>query len=199
MEQANQILKTYKIPVALSLVGLVLIIGGVFTSGLLKPTNFSKTNLPKQSIVSADGITQIKVDISGAIRTPGVLSLASNSRVDDVIKAAGGFSNQANLDYVSKHINLSQKVTDGNKIYIPFEGEQLAVVATSVNNVQQQGGKIGINSATSSELDTLPGIGPTTAGKIIAGRPYSDISDLQSKKIVTNSVFIKIKDLIDTN
>lgn len=188
MEKINQLLNEYKIPIGLSLVGLVLIIGGIFSSGILnKPKQY-----PKESLVDQKPNT-IKVDISGAVVKPGVYSIPLGSRVEDIIKASGGFDQRSNKEYISKSLNLSQKISDGQKIYVPFEGETVGGVAGA------QSSKIGLNSATQSQLEALPGIGPATALKIIAGRPFADVNELISKKVVSRAVFEKIKDLVDIN
>lgn len=201
MNRLNDLLNQYKIPIALSFVGLILIIGGIFSSGLFKTQTkavLSAKDFPKESIVkSAD----FKVDISGAVNDPGVYEIISGERVEDLIKKAGGFSASASAEYISKSLNLSQKLSDGMKIYVPFEGESGGFVKGGggvISGVTTQT-KVGINSATLSELDTLPGVGPVTAQKIIDGRPYGEVNDLIIKKVVSKSVFEKIKDLVDLN
>lgn len=206
MESVSSKLGEYKIPILLSLVGAVLIIGGIFSSNLLSPkvstTKSSALDSKyKASLVSASSNpSQIKVDISGAVLLPGVKSLAANSRVEDLIKEAGGFNASASAEYISKSLNLSQKVSDGQKFYIPFQGEAFSQSLTSQGQVAGVStAKIGINSATQAQLESLPGVGPATAQKIISKRPYQDLSDLTAKKAVSKSVFDKIKDLIDLN
>lgn len=134
----------------------------------------------------------IVVDISGAVEKPGVYDLSSEARVSDVIEAAGGVSEDADSVYIAKNINLAQKVTDGQKLYIPFASEQ----AQSTEVLGQETGRVSINTANSAALETLPGIGPVTAEKIIKNRPYSSVDDLLSKKSVGPSVFADIKELV---
>lgn len=177
----------FKIPIGLSLVGIVLIIGGLVASGLTKP----KIEYPKESIVS--GQKQISVDVSGAVVNPGVYQLEENSRVEDAVLAAGGFSENANGEYISRNLNMALKLSDGMKIYVPFVGEQYSGGVSSVAGVKTQ---ININTATQAELEALPGIGPVTAAKVISGRPYSKIEDLLTLKIVSKKVFDQIKDSI---
>ena len=181
-------LEKFKLPIALSFLGLVLIIGGIFASGLTKqkPKDF-----PKESLVQAQ--KTISVDVSGAVKNPGVYQLTEGVRIEDAIKAAGGFSQTANQEYISKSLNLAQKLSDGGKVYVPSEGEQ---VSSSVNS-QVAGvstNQVNINTATESELDSLAGVGPVTASKIISGRPYQSIEELTSKKVISKAVFDKIKD-----
>ena len=195
MEGLNEKLDQLKVPIGLSLVGLVLIIGGTVSSGLLKKSK----EFPKESIVR-ESSSLIKVDISGAVQKPGVYSLSTNSRVEELIKKAGGFVASASSEYISKSLNLSQKISDGQKFYIPFEGEPAPVGAgqglvAGASTVS----KIGLNSGTQIQLESLPGIGPATASKIMNARPYTDINELITKKAVSKSVFEKIKDLVDLN
>lgn len=191
MEELNEKLKQYRIPIALSLVGLVLIIGGTFSSGILnKP--------PKKAEIkdaSSRSDYRIKVDVSGAVQNPAVYSLPSNSRVEDAIKASGGFAASASTEYISKRLNLSQKLSDGIKIYVPFEGESSGGVVGGA----QISNKVGLNSASQTQLEALPGVGPATALKIVSGRPYTDMSELLSKRVVSRAVYEKIKDLVDVN
>lgn len=137
----------------------------------------------------------IVVDVGGAVNSPGLYKLSTDARVADAVSAAGGLSN----DVDSKQVNLAAKVNDGQKVYIQKVGESAGSgVSTTTGQVAgvSTGGLVNINSASSAELDTLPGIGPATASKIIASRPYSSLNDLVLKKAVSSSVFEKIKDKI---
>lgn len=136
--------------------------------------------------------SEIVVDIEGAVNKPGVYKLVSDSRVTEAIEKAGGLASDADKN----KINLAARLTDGQKIVVASLSQNS--INQSQNSESEAGNTrlIDVNNASSSELDTLPGIGPVTAGKIIAARPYSTISDLVSKKAVTASVFEKIKDLI---
>lgn len=195
MERINEFLNQYKIPLSLSLVGLVLIIGGLATSGLFKHAA-PKTNYPKESLVKWTG--SIKVDISGAVKTPGVYEMSNGDRIEDLIKASGGFSASASAEYISKTINLATKLSDGQKVYVPFAGESGGSFAGSVAGVNTSS-KIGINSATQVQIESLPGIGAVTAEKIILKRPYSSVEELLTKKVVSKTVYDKIKELVDSN
>ena len=182
-------LEKFKFPIALSLVGTVLIVGGMVASGIERQ---NQKTYPKESLVSTS--KNISVDVAGAVNKPGVYKIKEISRVEDAIREAGGFAKTANGEYISKSLNLAQKLSDGSKIYIPFIGESLSGVGVlgGVAGTSTQS-KVNINSATQSELEALPGIGPVTASKIISGRPYQKIENLLDQKIVTKSVFEKIK------
>lgn len=202
MDGLNQKLNEYKIPVGLFLVGGVMLIGGLFSSNLIQKEK-SKENFPKESLITKSELSEIKVDVSGAVNSPGVFSLDKDLRIEDAVKKAGGFSENANKEYISKSLNLSQKITDGLKIYIPFNGEEgdtVAGVAVSGNTKSiSLEGKVGINSADQLGLESLPGVGPATAKKIIDNRPYSSVEELMSKKAVSKSVYTKISELVDMN
>lgn len=186
MEKLNEFLDSYKLPLALTFVGLVLIVGGIISS---RYSNSPKVYPKAENFGQGTKVGEIKIDVSGAVTTPGVYTLDSNSRLEDAIKAAGGFSEDVNTDAVARLVNLSQKLTDGAKVYIPALNDKLPSVA----------GKIGINSASQSELESMPGVGPVTAGNILNNRPYSSVEELLTKKLVSKSVYDKIKDLVDTN
>ena len=188
-EKLNQ----FKIPIALSLLGLVLIIGGIFASGINKA---QPKVYPKDSLVEAQKM--ISIDVSGAVVKPGVYQLRDGSRIEVAIAASGGFAETANTEYISKYLNMAQKLSDGSKVYVPAAGD-----SSSSSGYAGQGGsvagtsvqaKVNINTASESDLDNLPGIGPVTASKIISGRPYQAIEDLLKEKIVSKAVFEKIKD-----
>ncbi len=191
MEESK--LEKYKIPIALSLVGVVLIIGGVVTSSL----NSRPKALPKASIVNPSE-NKITVDVSGSVVTPGVYQLKEGAIVEEAILAAGGFTEGANTKFISKYLNMAKKVSDGSKIYVPAIGEKDTDIAVSeVAGATTQ--IIDINSATQAQLESLPGIGPVSAGKIISGRPYQQIEDLLTKKVIGKAVFDKIKGSLIVN
>src|SRR5258708_1267519 len=100
------ILEKFKLPIALSLLGIVLIIGGIFASGLTKakPKQF-----PKESLVESEKI--ISVDVSGAVLKPGVYELKEGARIEQAISEAGGFNQNSSQEYISKYLNLAQKLT----------------------------------------------------------------------------------------
>lgn len=191
-EQILEKLERFKLPIALLFVGLVLMIGGVFASGLNKQ---SSKDFPKESLVQSQKM--ISVDVSGGVSSPGVYQLKDGSKVVDAIKEAGGFSEDANQEYISKYLNMAQKLSDGTKIYVPFAGESTAnlKIGGQISGVSQSS-RININTASQTELEALPGIGPVTASKIISNRPYQDAGELLSKKVVGKSVYDKIKDLL---
>lgn len=189
-------LKKHWLPSLLALLGLIFFVYGLIallsqnqSSGDIKFETNSKP--PSKDVESL-----ITVDIEGEVANPGVYRLKQGSIIQDGLVAAGGLSAQADRDLVSKNINLAIKLTNGQKIYIPKVGGSTLPSVFGSSTQTTITGLININVASESELDTLSGIGPVTAGKIINNRPYSTIEELTSKKVVSQKVFDQIKDKI---
>jgi competence protein ComEA len=128
----------------------------------------------------------LTVYVSGAVATPGVYLLPEGSRVDAAIQAAGGFI----ADAEPESINLAALLEDGEQIDVP------GIVSTGHVNA----GRVNINTATVSELDALPGIGPTTAQMIVDYRlqngPFQFIQDIQNVPGIGPATYDRIKDYI---
>jgi competence protein ComEA len=200
-------LRPHIIPVSLACIGLILIGYGVIVSFMHKSSDSpivfeSEDTSVKKMETKEENKKVIVIDVSGAVKKPGVYRIADTARMQDAIVAAGGFSADADLEWTQHSLNLAAKVSDGTKIYIPkmeesipsnrsSEGSNTGVVAGAATT-----GLISINSASSTELESLPGIGPVSAGKIIDNRPYASLDELLSKKTMGKSVFQKIKTLI---
>lgn len=153
----------------------------------------SEQNVATTPEISSQSL--IIVDVSGGVMGPGVYTLAITSRLQDAIIAAGGLSAEADTSQIAKRLNLASKLVDGQKIYIPQKGDEEAGVLDTTIPVGATK-QININTASLSELDSLPGIGQTTAQKIVSNRPYKVITELQTKKIIGAKVFEGIKDSI---
>lgn len=190
--------RQYYFPLVMAILGLIF-----FGYGLMQYFD-QKQPESAQSIVatvptgsSVKTVKSISVDVEGAVFHTGVFTLSENSRVQDALIKAGGLSEDADRDFVAKHINLASKLTDGAKIYIPRNGEEILDGASTINTVNGVAVTfLNINTTTAENLDSLPGVGPATAQKIIENRPYSDIQELLTKKVVSQRVFDQIKDKI---
>jgi len=149
------------------------------------------------------------IHVSGAVVEPGLYTLPVGSRVKDAIDAAGGSLPNADLNM----INLAALVIDGDRIWIPFhtqENPETQQPTDSSNTPQQENQStdtlyndsilVNINTATLSELDSLPGIGPQKAGEIIAYReehgPFEKIEEIENVSGIGPATFEKLKDLI---
>ena len=152
----------------------------------------------------------IIIHVSGAVNQPGIVELSENGRIADAIEKAGGLKEEACID----EINLAYVLEDGIKIHIPTVEEQkkkdnvennnLYITSeskiTEKNNNPKKTGKININTATQEELETLPGIGPTTSLKIINYRnengKFKSIEDIKEVSGIGENKFNTIKDMI---
>ncbi|MFJ5715439.1 helix-hairpin-helix domain-containing protein [Neobacillus sp. NPDC093127] len=147
---------------------------------------------------------KIMVDVKGQIKLPGVYLSNSGERVIDVINRAGGLKDQAD----QSQVNFAEHVHDEMLIYIPAIGEEgiSAPVTsggapmTSSGGAGKTQGKININKATESELQTLPGIGPAKAAAIIEYRntsgPFKAVEDIKNISGIGDKTFEKLKDSI---
>lgn len=117
------------------------------------------------------------VDIKGEINRPGVYEVNTTSRVNDVIQLAGGFTDEADQNFV----NLAQKVQDEMVIIIPKIGEEHQILSGS-SNMTIDDSRVNINQASKEELETLPGIGPAKAQAILDFREengsFKEVEDL---------------------
>ncbi|MEO6350329.1 MAG: ComEA family DNA-binding protein [Candidatus Limnocylindrales bacterium] len=143
----------------------------------------------------------LTVDVEGAVVVPGLHRLPAGSRVGDAIAAAGGYSSLIDISAAASGLNLAQPLTDGAKVHVPVRGE--AVATTDSGGAAQpgdgSGGLINVNTASAEDLDTLPGIGPVTAAKIIAARedaPFAAVDDLLRREVVGPATFEKLRELV---
>ena len=142
-----------------------------------------------------DSNTDIYVHICGAVINPGVYQVPAGTRVYQALELAGGSSDDAYLS----GINLADKLADGQKVYIPSEGENAeGILSTDSGDVQSV--MININTASEAELMTLPGIGQSRAKDIINYRVknglFESIDDIMKVSGIKEAAFEKIKDLI---
>jgi competence protein ComEA len=141
----------------------------------------------------------IVVQVAGAVMRPGVYSLPPGSRVADAIAAAGGYAPDVDPRMAETRLNLAAKLQDAQLIFVPRRGDAASGASGSTGATgATAAGPINLNTATAEQLDTLPGIGPATAQKIIASReerPFASIDDLLSRKIVTAATLAKLRPL----
>jgi len=164
------------------------------------------TFAPDAGLVAGPGLV---VDVAGAVLHPGVYHLPAGSRVADAITAAGGFGPRVDAP-AAQALNLAAPLTDGLQVRVPSRDDPPGGAASpgatggkapggNAAGAGGGGGPVDLNTATSAQLDTLPGIGPVTAAKIIASReerPFSAVDDLQTRKLVGASTFAKLAGLV---
>jgi competence protein ComEA len=135
------------------------------------------------------------VHVVGGVRRPGLYRLDDGSRVDDAIRMAGGPKPKAALEL----INLAAPVADGQQVIVPLKGKAGAVGAADVPGAPPQ--PVHLNSATLEELDTLPGIGPVTAQKILDYRTeqgaFSSVEELDSVPGIGPARLAELTKLVD--
>jgi competence protein ComEA len=185
-----------KFQIVMGLVGLFLIGVGVWQAIDKQMADDSLIEIIESTELEST-TEKMVVDVSGAVENPGVYEFDQGARINDVLMAAGGLSAEADRGYVSRGVNLAEKIVDGAKIYIPFKDDPSSLVlGSSVGGSSSVGGKVSINTASVSELDSLWGIGESRAQQIVENRPYSSIDELTSKANIPTNVLETNKDKI---
>ena len=171
----------FQLPLYLFLIGLILIALGILSFRFFED---SISDFEVEVIEPSESEGTIMVDLSGAVLQPGVYELEKSSRINDLLIKAGGLSAEADRDWVARNLNLADKLSDGQKFYLPFQGEESGE------------DKININQASLSQLESLPGIGEKRAQDIVEGRPYGVVDDLINKGIISAKVFAEMQEKI---
>lgn len=202
--------------VILVLVGIILFGGGYrFAQMKERAAGESKIVLDQGEAADESKAKQLLIHVTGAVAKPGVYELPAGSRIIDAVNKAGP-TGEADLDV----LKLATQVIDGQTIYVPVKiaaGQPsaagasppaAAVAAQPVvsyssgagSSAQQAGGKVNINTADLAQLDTLPGIGPAYAQRIIQYReingPFKTIEDIKQVSGIGDKRFEQLKDLI---
>jgi competence protein ComEA len=165
---------------------------------------------PDRSAVEAGGAAllvggDVVVDVTGAVARPGLYRLAAGSRVGDAIEAAGGFGPRVDAGRVARDLNLAALLVDGSQVHVPSRGEAGPAGADS-GGPSGAGGAgadlINLNVATQAELESLPGIGPVTATKIIesrAGSRFTSVDELRERGLVGEKTFQQLRSLVSVD
>ncbi len=172
--------------------------GAVSTQGGEGKGSDASAAAPAATTVAA---AKVLVHVDGAVAAPGVYELAmANPRVNDAVSAAGGLTGEADTGSV----NLAAIVSDGSKVHIPVQGEEVSQDSSSgassgsgTSSSSSSGGLVNINTATAEELDALPGVGPSTAAAIVDDRerngPFSSPEDLMRVSGIGEKKFAKLQ------
>lgn len=134
----------------------------------------------------------IYVDVTGKVKVPGVYQLPEGSRVVDAISIAGGLKRGFN----ASHINLARRLVDGEQVAIT--SKKFRAVAPSIGRKSVFTGKVSINTGTKAQFDSLPGIGPVLAQRIIDYRgksgPFATLEDIQKVSGIGASIYAQISE-----
>jgi competence protein ComEA len=182
------------------------VVCGLLGAGVLRLISSQPEGNPI-TLIPPPSPSPIIVHITGAVIRPGLYSLPPGSRLQDAVQAAGGATQDADLEAV----NLAGFIEDGSRIVIPKTTPILPTESTPVITessraelgtpiIPDSNHRININTANQTELESLPGIGPVLAMKIIAYReangPFSTIEEIIDVSGIGQATFELIKDLI---
>ena len=194
------------------LIGCIVIIISVITCVIIESndekkntlsTDQSFTNLSNNEIEDNKEENEIVVHIAGEVKIPGIIRIKEGSRIIDVIEKAGGYTDQADTEKV----NLAYEVKDEQKIVIPNinqKDDKSKIIDDDKTYIKDNGNssssKVNINTATQSEFESLTGIGPSMASKILDYREkngkFKSIEELKNVPGIGSSKFESIKDEI---
>ena len=205
-----EFLKQRKIIIIIAILVIILIGWKYYDSKNYEEVNSQEilaTNTKKENKNSNEEEDMMAVHITGEVKKSGVVKIKEGSRIEDIIEAAGGLTENADIT----NVNLAFVVEDGMKIRIPSINEEKTdedyitedsgkgVIMTD-ENTSTSSSVININTASESELEQLPGIGPSISSRIIEYRnkngKFKSIEDIKNVTGVGDSKFEKIKDLI---
>jgi len=164
------------------------------------------TGAPPPSVVAPPGSPPVVVQVAGAVASPGVYRLAPDTRVIDLIDAAGGALPDADLEAMA----LAAPLSDGQRVQVPHRGEVLPAAATGAGAATAGAAgpagsdapapAVDLNRATLAELDALPGVGPTTARAIVTYRdkhgPFRTVDDLTEVQGIGPTRLENLRDLV---
>jgi competence protein ComEA len=150
-------------------------------------------------------IPLLLVHIAGAVKAPGVYELPPGSRLRDALQAAGGVKKGAD----TQHLNQAARLEDGQYLFVPYLEIDLIIPSAVPQEIPVLPGRsseinidgpVNINTATQEALETLPGVGPVIAQRIIeyrqANGPFQTIEDIQKVKGIGTKTFEKMQGLI---
>lgn len=165
------------------------LIGGNEASGGAKPrARLVASGKPSQGA--------IYVDVSGAVRRPGLYKLAAGSRVNDALVKAGGATRDGDLTLINRAATLS----DGEQVLVPLKPDPAALASGGQGSAAPVSGPLRLNFATVEQLDELPGIGPATAQRIIdyrlANGPFKSVDELDEVSGIGPARLAELRELV---
>jgi competence protein ComEA len=158
----------------------------------------SSRSSPPAASAPPTTLPDVVVDVVGAVRRPGVVTMAMGARIVDAIRAAGGAT--ANADV--QQLDLAARLVDGQRIAVPKQGQTLPteVAPSGGGGSATPGAPVDLNTATAAELDALPGVGPATAAAIVQDReqhgPFRTVDDLARVRGIGPAKLAQLHDLV---
>jgi competence protein ComEA len=180
----------------LIVVGAVLLLALVVGAKQLSRPGHASVPPPIRVAASAQTTvaSQVFVHVVGAVRRPGLYRLTDGSRVADALRRAGGTTRKAQLELV----NLAARLADGEQVVVPRRGSNAAVVGSEAP--AGQSGPLHLNTATLEQLDSLPGVGPVTAQKILDWRQahgaFGSVDELDAIPGIGPARLAQLRDLV---
>lgn len=174
---------------------------------LIASNTSNSENSSSQNLEDTEEI--VIIHVTGAVKNPGIVKLKEGSRIEDAIEAAGGLTENADIT----EVNLAYILEDGIKLRIPsasdeeiteedilIENNGENIIEDTTNGTGSSSSMVNINKASQTELETLPGIGPSLAGKIIEYREqngkFGSIEDIKNVSGIGDSKYESLKDFI---
>lgn len=184
-----------KIIIAIA-VAIMLVIVIVYFIKVNTPNNQDELFENEENSEVIENNEKIMVHVAGEVKYQGVVILKEGQRVVDAIEAAGGETENADLN----KLNLAYVLTDGEKLYVPNKEDENKEYVMTGNGEEKQDGLININVATVEDLQKLPGIGESLAERIVMYRTqngkFNSIEDIKNVTGIGENKFANIKDLI---
>lgn len=199
-----KILHKFSLVDGVLITGVILVAVGIGLS--IKDQYSQETKVEVISKVQGIGVSadiqvdnKVIIDISGEVVKPGVYRLKKGDRIVDVLTIAGGLAANADRQWVERNLNRAEVVVDGQKIFIPKVGDTQVIGLNEKTN-GSIGDKVSLNNSDLTELDTLPGIGPSIAQRIIDYRlsngGFKNVEEIKLVSGVGEKLYEKIKDKI---
>ena len=166
----------------LRLLQATLVLASIVAAGVLLSREPASRGVEVERRAPTPGIDEIRVQVAGAVRSPGVVVVQPGERVSDAIARAGGVTPEAD----TAAINLARRVQDQDQIVVPKIGAGTSRL-------------LDLNRATQAQLEALPGIGATRATAILGARaqsPFRSTDDLLDRGLVSASVYAQVRDLV---
>ena len=184
-----------RIVIGLAVLAAVGLLGGYGVAMRARPKS-AKIALSAPGDDKKDEGRKVFVHVGGAVKTPGLYALTMGARVDDAVRAAGGVLEDADLDA----LNLAARIKDGEKVVVPTRNGEAEAAAASGPGASAEGGKLNLNTASASDLETLPGIGPALAQRILDYREknggFRSVEDLMEVSGIGAKRFEELRELV---